>query len=244
MQKTIAVLLSLPLAWATSALAENQWSYEGSASPGHWSELNEQWFFCNKGRYQSPIDISDPVAGNLPPLTVDFSTQAASIINNGHTIQIAVGHGNSFMLDRQSWELKQFHFHTPSENHINGQSFPLEAHFVHANRNGEWAVVAVMLVAGKPNPALDWILDALPQRQNQEKALHKNFSLASLFPQDKHYYRFSGSLTTPPCTEGVIWLVMKQPVEASKAQLARFAQAMHRANNRPLQPLHGRQIVE
>ncbi|GLR11200.1 carbonic anhydrase [Mixta theicola] len=244
MQKITTALLSLPLAWTTSALAENQWSYEGNTSPEHWGELSKQWFFCNKGMYQSPIDIRNPIAGNLPPLNFKFSTRAKSIINNGHTIQIAVEDGNSFMLDRQRWELKQFHFHTPSENHINGQSFPLEVHFVQANSDNELVVIAVMLVAGKANPALEMMLAALPQQQNQEKALNQPFSLESLFPQDKHYYRFSGSLTTPPCTEGVIWLVMKQPVEASETQLAHFAQALRHANNRPLQPLHGRQITQ
>ena len=244
MQKIATVLLSLPLAWATSALAENQWSYEGNTSPEHWGELSEKWFFCNKGRYQSPVDIREPIAGNLPPLKLRFSARAVSIINNGHTVHVTVENGNSFMLDRQRWELKQFHFHTPSENHINGQSFPLEVHFVQANQDGELVVIAVMLVAGKANPALETILNALPQRQHHQEVLNHPLSLASLFPPDKHYYRFSGSLTTPPCTEGVIWLVMKQPVEASETQLQRFKQALRTANNRPLQALHGRQITE
>ncbi len=244
MQKITAVLLSLPLAWITSVLAENHWSYKGDTAPEHWGNLNAQWFFCNQGQYQSPIDIRDPVTGNLPPLNLYLSSPAGSITHNGHTIHITVEEGNSVALDRQHWQLKQFHFHAPSENYINGQRFPLEVHFVHANSKDEGMVVAVMLVAGQANPALEMVLNALPQRQHHSAALPPNVSFASLFPQDKHYYRFSGSLTTPPCTEGIIWLVMKQPVEASQVQLSRITQALRNANSRPLQPLHGRQITE
>lgn len=244
MQKIAAVLLSLPLTWSTSASVDDSWSYQGPGAPERWGDLSEEWFFCKQGKYQSPIDISDPVVSNLPPLALSFATLAGSITNNGHTLQITVEQGNSVMLDKQRWELKQFHFHMPSEHHINGQRFALEIHFVHSNDRQEWLVVAVMLVAGQANPALQALIQALPPRQNQPQALPHRLSLTALFPLSKRYYRFSGSLTTPPCTEGVRWLVMKQPVEASPTQLARFAQALGKANNRPLQPLHGRQIVE
>jgi carbonic anhydrase len=244
MLKPSRMLLVLLLAWAPSTFANIHWSYEGKASPEHWGELSEGWQTCQKGMYQSPVDIINPVAANQPPLNLNFYTHTKSIINNGHTIQINVHDEDEFMLDKQRWTLKQFHFHAPSENHINGKSFPLEAHFVHANSAGELAVVAVMLVPGKANSALETILNVVPKQLQQETPLHQALSLAELFPQDKHYYRFSGSLTTPPCTEGVIWLVMKQPIEASATQLARFTNALRSKNNRPLQPLHGRQITE
>jgi carbonic anhydrase len=243
MRNKSTALLGLLLAWTTSAAAAPHWSYEGQTSPENWGKLNEQWQTCNTGKYQSPIDIRNPVAGNLPPLDLNFSTHAKTIINNGHTVQIAVEDEDDFKLDEQRWVLKQFHFHAPSENHINGQSFPLEIHFVHANSEDELAVIAVMMTPGKANTALETILNVLPEQENQEVPLNQKFALESLFPQDKHYYRFSGSLTTPPCSEGVIWLVMKQPVEASEAQLKRFTEALRHSNNRPLQPLHGRQIV-
>lgn len=244
MQKTSEALLALTLACGTPALAEELWSYEGKATPEHWGELSERWQTCSKGMYQSPIDIQHPVNGALPPLQLSFHSHTESIVNNGHTVQIEAENEDDFLLDEQCWKLKQFHFHAPSENHIYGQSFPLEIHFVHADANGGLAVVAVMVVAGAPNPALENILSALPPKRHQKLALRQRLSLTQLYPADRHYYRFSGSLTTPPCSEGVIWLVMKQPVEASAAQLARFASALTHANNRPLQPLHGRQIVE
>jgi len=244
MIKPSNMLLALLLAWAPSTFANIHWSYEGKASPEHWGELNERWQTCNKGMYQSPINISHPVKGHLPPLSFNFHTHAKSIVNNGHTVQINVDDKDDFMLDDQNWTLKQFHFHAPSENHIDGKSFPMEIHFVHTNSAGELAVVAVMLTPGKANSALEEILNVLPQQQLQENPLKLGLDFEKLFPEDKHYYRFSGSLTTPPCTEGVTWLVMKQPVEASEAQLAGFAKALPKTNNRPLQPLHGRQITE
>ena len=244
MLKPSLALLALIMVWAPATFAETHWSYEGQGSPEHWGELSDEFQTCNKGMYQSPIDITHSVKGNLPPLSINFHTNAKSIVNNGHTIQVTVDDEDDFMLDEDKWTLKQFHFHTPSENHINGQSFPLEAHFVHANSQNELAVLAVMLVPGKANPALESILNLLPHKQQQEEPLKQEIHFEKLFPEDKHYYRFSGSLTTPPCSEGVIWLMMKQPVEASEAQLARFAKALHNSNNRPVQPLHGRQITE
>lgn len=243
MKKTSTALLALALTWMTPALAGIQWSYEGKASPEHWGELNERWQTCNKGMYQSPVNIQHPINGNLPPLQLSFHPHAKSIVNNGHTVQIEVEDDDDFLLDDQRWTLRQFHFHAPSENHINGQSFPLEIHFVHENAKGELAVVAVMVVAGDDNPALDMILSSLPPKQHQVQALQQKLQLTHLYPKDRHYYRFSGSLTTPPCSEGVIWLVMKQQVEASPAQLTQFTKALIHANNRPLQPLNGRQIV-
>ena len=235
-----ALIASSPV-WATPAL---HWSYEGQGGPEHWSELGDEFKTCTTGQYQSPIDIQRVFDTKMPALALNFHIDTETIVNNGHTIQITVQDGDDFMLDGDAFVLKQFHFHTPSENHIFGRAFPLEAHFVHANAAGELAVVAVMFEQGAENKTLTPLIDSIPQRQDSVEIMKQRVDLAGLLPQDKHYHRFSGSLTTPPCTEGVRWLVMKQPVMLSTRQLAKFQQALKHANNRPLQRLHGRIVVD
>lgn len=226
------------------AAALPHWSYEGQAGPEHWGELSADYHTCHDGKFQSPIDIHNTIDGHLPPLNFEFHTANEQIVNNGHTIQITVDDEDDFMLDGEKFRLMQYHFHAPGENQIKGQLFPLEAHFVHQNPAGELAVVAVMFKAGAENPALNSLLSAIPQQKNTPVDLKMAADLRPLFPADRHYYRFSGSLTTPPCTEGLRWLVMKEPVQLSQAQLEVFQKALASNNNRPLQPLHGRIIVE
>lgn len=241
---SIALLLSIAVgmpAWAESTV---HWSYEGKSAPEHWGKLGDEFKTCNNGKFQSPIDIHDVIDGKLPPLNVIFHTETESIVNNGHTIQVTVKDGDDFKLDNEQFTLMQFHFHAPSENRISGKSYPLEAHFVHANDDGELAVIAVMLEVGAENPALNVLLAAVPENQNKAASLVTSVDLSSLYPAQKQYYRFSGSLTTPPCTEGLRWLVMKHPVTLSEAQLKQFQYQLKHANNRPVQPLHGRVIVE
>ncbi|WP_455811615.1 carbonic anhydrase [Pseudomonas graminis] len=241
---SIALLLSIAAgvpAWAESNV---HWSYEGKSAPEHWGELGDEFKTCNNGKFQSPIDIHDVIDGKLPPLDMIFHTETESIVNNGHTIQVTVKDGDDFKLDNEKFTLMQFHFHAPSENRIAGKSYPLEAHFVHANDNGELAVIAVMLEVGAENPALNALLAAVPEEQDKVASLATTVDLSPLYPAQKQYYRFSGSLTTPPCTEGLRWLVMKHPVKLSAAQLQQFQHRLKHANNRPLQPLHGRVIVE
>lgn len=241
----LAALLLVTLSTIGSACASApHWSYEGKAGPEHWGELAADYQTCHNGKYQSPIDIKNAVNGKLPPLGLEFHTSAETLVNNGHTIQINVDDEDDFRLDGDIFQLKQYHLHTPSENQIAGRSFPLEAHFVHSNAAGELAVVAVMFDIGEENPALNPILAAIPPQLNHSVTVDKQVNLRPLFPADLHYYRFSGSLTTPPCSEGLRWLVMKQPVTLSQSQLDAFRQALKSSNNRPLQPLHGRIVVE
>ncbi|MGE9552578.1 carbonic anhydrase [Erwinia amylovora] len=242
--KTLVAVFSMAAILPVAAASLPHWAYEGKGSPEHWGELSNEFQTCKTGQYQSPIDIEQVIDGKLPPLGLNFHTDTESIINNGHTIMVTVTDSDDFMLDNQRFELKQFHFHTPSENLIAGKSFPLEAHFVHANKAGELAVVVVMFEEGAENQALKPLIAAIPAKLNQQEKMQQSVDLAKLFPTDEHYYRFSGSLTTPPCTEGVRWLVMKKPVTLSAQQLDKFQKALKHTNNRPLQPLHGRVIVE
>jgi carbonic anhydrase len=242
--KALIILLSLTATLPVLATTPPHWAYEGQASPEHWGELSEQFQTCKNGQFQSPVDIKNLVDAKLPPLEINFHTDTESIVNNGHTIQITVKDSDDFILDHENFKLMQFHFHTPSENHIKGKAFPLEAHFVHANDQGELAVIAVMFELGEKNPALDPLLAAVPPKINDTEELKQSVNLAALLPSDKHYYRFSGSLTTPPCTEGIRWLVMKDRVTLSEEQLTQFQQQLKQSNNRPLQPLHGRLVVE
>ncbi|UUW17345.1 carbonic anhydrase [Serratia ureilytica] len=243
MNKFFAVSL---LAVSVSAFADTplHWAYEGQAGPDSWGDLSAEFATCKIGKFQSPIDIRNAVKANLPPLQLDFHTAAESLINNGHTLQVTVEDEDDFRLDNRTFTLRQYHFHAPSENLIDGKRYPLEAHFVHADAQGQMAVIAVMFEVGQENTALQPLIESMPKEKDHAVAIDKRFDLSPLFPADRHYYRFSGSLTTPPCTEGLRWLVMKEPVTLSAAQLAKFQQALEHSNNRPIQPLNGRVIVE
>lgn len=158
--------------------------------------------------------------------------------------QVGYAPGSTLQVDGISFELKQFHFHAPSENLIKGKSYPLEGHLVHVNSKGEIAVVAVMYEAGKANTALTEAFRALPAKVGEIQPLSSSISAEQLLPKRRDYYRFSGSLTTPPCSEGVRWLVMKQPVEVSQTQIDAFKAVMHTPNNRPVQALNGRVVLQ
>ncbi len=219
------------------------WGYEGESAPSHWGDLDPKFKMCKLGQNQAPINLTGFVESDLPALTYNYNIQSSEILNNGHAIQVNVKDGSSIVIDGITFHLKQFHFHTPSENNINGKSFPLEAHFVHASDNGELAVVAVMYNEGEENKALAELWAKMPMHPGDKSAIDAK-SLAALLPQDKDYYRFNGSLTTPPCTEGVRWIVLKKPLTLSKEQVEKFAKTMGHPNNRPVQPVNARVILK
>ncbi|WP_337077247.1 carbonic anhydrase family protein [Aeromonas dhakensis] len=234
-----ATLLLCPAAFA----ATPHWEYSGEAGPAKWASLTPEFGQC-AGRNQSPVNLSGLVKTELAPLQFHYLAGGHSVTNNGHTVQVDYAPGSSLELDGMHFELKQFHFHAPSENLIEGHSYPLEGHLVHANDQGELAVVAVMFEPGKANGALSQVWQSLPAKAGEHHQLKEPVSAEPLLPAKRDYYRFSGSLTTPPCSEGVRWLVMKQPMQVSQAQIDAFKAVMHHPNNRPVQPLHGRLVLQ
>lgn len=220
-----------------------QWGYSGHGSPEHWGELKSGYWACAEGKNQSPINLTDFVDADLPPITFNYRADGNQILNNGHTVQVNYFWGSGAVVDGQTFELKQFHFHAPSENHIDGKSFPMEAHLVHANAEGDLAVVAVMFEEGAENPALAQAWAHMPEQTGDKHNLPERINAEDLLPTNRDYYRFSGSLTTPPCSEGVRWLVMKTPITASKEQIDHFTHVMHHPNNRPVQQTNMRPIV-
>jgi carbonic anhydrase len=196
---------------------------------------------CAIGKQQSPIDIRGAVASKLPALQPDYPALAPSWVNNGHTIQVNLPEGAALTVGDNRYKLLQFHFHTPSEEAINGKRFDLVAHFVHRDEQGRLGVIAVLFKRGKPNAAWGQVLAHLPREGETIGVQGLNLGLASLLPAKLGYYAFEGSLTTPPCSEGVSWMVLKTPVEISGAQLATFRK-LYSANARPLQALNGRVV--
>jgi carbonic anhydrase len=227
---------------AMPVLAQH-WGYAGEAGPENWSKLDPKFVLCTMGRNQSPIDLAGFVEAELAPLAFDYKSTATEIVNNGHTVQVNLAPGSSLKVAGRRFELKQFHFHAPSENRVAGRQFPLEAHLVHADDDGNLAVVAVMFASGNANPGLAKLWPVIPAR-DAKSALPAGISAASLLPAKRDYYRFSGSLTTPPCSEGVWWLVIKQPASVSKAQVDAFSKAIGFANNRPLQAVNARAVLK
>jgi carbonic anhydrase len=229
------------------AIADNkstQWGYTGHNSPEKWGSLSPNYQMCDIGKNQSPINITTSVDANLPPIEFNYKTLPTEILNKGQTVQVNVKPGSSIVVDGVTYALKQYHFHTPSENHIAGKDFPLEAHFVHADSNGNLAVVAVMFEKGKANSQLAELWQNMPMKAGKNytfKGEVKN--IHSLLPQNQEYYRFNGSLTTPPCSEGVKWIVMKEPLTVSKEQVEKFSLAINGTNNRPVQPQNARIII-
>ena len=235
----IAVLVS---SWTTPALAQH-WGYSGEAGPENWSKIDTEFALCGLGRNQSPVDLSRFVEADLEPLELAYQAGAADIVNNGHTVQVDYAPDSVITLDGWTFELKQFHFHSPSENAVDGKQFPLEGHLVHADEDANLAVVALMFEEGAANPLLAKLWEKIPAKVGDKVELPAGLSVAELLPADRDYYRFNGSLTTPRCSEGVWWLVMKQPVSVSKAQIEQFSKTLGFANNRPIQSVNARPIL-
>ncbi len=219
------------------------WSYKGKNGPVHWGQIDPKFRLCALGANQSPVNMNRFIEAELPNPKVRYTGNAKEVVNNGHTIKVSTIGKNEFTIDGIPFDLVQFHFHTPSENTINGKHFPMEAHLVHKSKDGEYLVVALMFQEGQPNLALSRILADLDPRPNHPKKLKEMFNPGDLFPKKVDYYRYEGSFTTPPCTEGVRWIVFKTPVEASKEQLEQMQKIMGH-NNRPTQPLHARVILK
>src|SRR5205085_7678878 len=181
---------------------------------------------CHAGKSQSPIDLDHLVDRELPPLDFKYQAGGYRVVNNGHAVQVDFKPGSQITVDGRVFTLKQLHFHAPSENTIDGQRYPLEAHLVHADAKGQLAVVAVMFEDGAANAWLDAIEKSVPMQAETEIDLSKPVEATSLLPGDRDYYRFSGSLTTPPCTEGVRWLVLRHPVTASHREVEKLHAAV------------------
>ncbi|MDQ5903129.1 MAG: carbonic anhydrase, partial [Pseudomonadota bacterium] len=223
--------------------AHIHWDYEGEGRPDNWSKLKPEYGTCASGKRQSPIDIRDGIRVDQPPIDFAWRPSQFRIVDNGHTVQVAVGGSNLSLLGK-NYELIQFHFHRPAEERINGRGFDMVAHFVHKSEEGRLAVVAVLMEKGVENPFVQTLWNYMPLEKNEDVAPPSvQVDPTSFLPADRSYYTYMGSLTTPPCTENVQWLVMKQPVQVSAEQIAIFSR-LYRNNARPVQPNFGRLIKE
>jgi len=219
------------------------WSYEGETGPNRWGELSPEFTLCSEGKTQSPIDITGGAKGDIKDLVFRYSENPQiEIVNNGHTIQINYGEGSAVTVNGEEYELKQFHFHTPSEHTLKGNYRDMELHLVHKNKEGKLAVVGVFIKKGGNNKALDKFWANMPKEADTKTEVRASFNAAELLPADKGYYRYAGSLTTPPCSESVVWLVLKDPIEVSGAQIEAFRKIFDN-NNRPVQPINEREVI-
>lgn len=219
------------------------WSYAGEEGPDHWGAMTPDFTQCLEGTAQSPIDVTGAVALNLTDIGFDYMDTALHIFNNGHTIQVNADEGSAITYNEITYNLLQFHFHHPSEHTVNGEAAPMEIHFVHQDPNsGNLAVVGVMLTeSDADNEAYAAIFDHLPAEISEATASDLVISLDALLPEDRTYFTYQGSLTTPPCSEIVRWLLLENPVELSAEQIAAFGEIFE-ANARPVQPLNNRDL--
>ena len=243
---TTIFLLTAWLVFVLNACAGSgaHWTYSGQEGPEHWGELDAKFTACSDGKNQSPVNLTNMFESTLPPIQISYKSGGHEILNNGHTIQINYTGGSTISLDGHAYELKQFHFHAPSENTIEGHSYAMEAHFVHTDKQGNLMVVAVMFEVGEYNAELEKAWSHMPEQAGEKHQIQSKVDANDLLPNDRDYYRYDGSLTTPPCSEGVIWVVMKQVENASKQQIEKFMHTMHYNNNRPIQPVNARVILK
>jgi len=228
-------------------LQSTAWSYEGATGPGSWGELDQQYAACVNGSEQSPINIELSEAETnktIEEVNIQYEPTTFSVINNGHTIQANTATvTNKIILDETEYQLVQFHFHTPSEHQFNGQPYEMELHLVHQNESGELAVLGLMIQEGSMNEYLQPVWAALQEEITEEDiSLSEPVQLQTLLPKDPTFLHYNGSLTTPPCTEEVEWIILEQPIELSQEQIQVFQQIFP-DNHRPIQPLNEREVI-
>ncbi len=231
----------------TSATKENgksHWGYIGEKGPENWGTLSSDFDVCQSGISQSPVNLESAVDADLPDLKINYKDSPLRIVNNGHTIKVNYQPGSFLTLDGEPYELLQFHFHHPSEHKVEGVALPMELHLVHKSQKGALAVIGVFMKQGEVNPALQKIWQAMPMKESREKTISNvNINASDLLPEDRDYYRYFGSLTTPPCSETVNWIVLKEPVEISSPQVNKFAKVFP-MNARPVQVVKRRFLLE
>jgi len=243
-----SAILCSALVWASGTKAQGQhpahtWDYGEEHGPSHWGELEPDFTACKDGHHQSPIDIRNATKADLPPIHFDYKTSPLHIIDNGHTIMVDYAPGSFISVGDKKYELKQFHFHRPSEEKINGKTYEMTLHLVHANQEGKLAVVAVVLGKGQDNRLIHQLWEHIPKDKDKEYRLDSiQIDAADLLPADRGYFTFQGSLTTPPCTEGVTWFVLQHPVSVSADEIAGFSK-IYQNNARPTQPVYGRAVM-
>lgn len=241
------VVTSVGVGFASPVTAANNqtvdWEYKGEKGFEHWAELSPEFQACQQGTEQSPIDLQQATQTDPTTLKFNYSSSPLKVVHNGHTIQVNCAPENTLVLDGKTFNLLQFHFHHPSEHWLTGQPFPMELHLVHRSETGELAVLGIFLQQGQANSALQPIWEAMPTQAGPEKVVPGvRVDLAKLLPSDRKFERYRGSLTTPPCSEGVTWLVMEQPLEVSAAQIQQFTQVIG-LNARPVQALNRRSLL-
>jgi carbonic anhydrase len=228
---------------------KTKWTYEGATGAEHWSELDPDWAACNAGKEQSPIDIRSAKKAELPAIRFEYKSEPLKyLINNGYTIRVnyhdAAGSGNFMIVGDKRYQLTQFHFHRPSEEYIHGKPYDMVAHFMHQSSDGKVAGVTVLLKAGSANATIQQLWEHMPMTKGDEQEIAgTEVNPAGLLPHDTAYYTYMGSLTAPPCTEGVTWFVLKTPMEVSTEEISAFAK-LYPHDVRPLQPLNGRVVQE
>jgi carbonic anhydrase len=218
----IAGLMTCPIcAGLAKAEGAAQWVYEGKDGAADWGRLDKKFEACGVGSEQSPVDLNRPIVADVGPLRIEWNTEAFEIENNGHTIE-AEGHDmGGILLDGKAFQLKQFHFHHPSEHALGGERTAMEAHFVHANEAGKLAVVGVLMKAGTRNDDFAAIMAAAPRAEGKN-TLAAPLDPAGLLPANNRRYRYEGSLTTPPCSEIVDWNVFEEPITVAAADIEIF----------------------
>ena len=244
-------VLVMPVAAIVLAQAQwkTPWGYAGKDGPAHWGDLDPAYAPCKNGREQSPIDIRNTKKADLPPLRFEYKSGPLKyLINNGKTIRVnyhdAPGSGNALMVGDKRYQLTQFHFHRPSEEYIHGRPYDMVAHLMHEAGDGKVAGIAVLLKAGSANATVQRIWDHMRRTEgNEEEIPEVAVDPSGLLPRDIAYYTYMGSLTAPPCSEGVTWFVLKTPVDISSEQVAAFAK-LYPHDIRPVQPLNGRIVEE
>ncbi len=238
-----AFLGTFGLALANPGGGQAHWTYGGKNGPEHWGALDAAYAACSEGSNQSPIDITAPVERDLRSVAFHYQPSELHIVNDGRTVQVNYDPGSYIEAEGVRYDVLQFHYHAPSEHAVDGKLFAAEFHIVHRSAAGKLAVVGVFLQAGAENPAFDPFIDNLPVEKTDVRDAGVQANAADMLPAVRTTYRYSGSLTTPPCSEEVSWLVMTVPVELSATQLSRLA-GVCQGNNRPLQALNGRTIVK
>jgi carbonic anhydrase len=240
--KALAGLALCPICAPAGFAAEGaHWGYEGEQGPSHWGDLDVASKACSIGSQQSPIDIRSSITARLPPLQIAWPKKPNMIVNNGHTIQVNADPGNTLTVGKDKYDLLQYHFHHPSEHLIGGKNFPMEVHFVHRNAAGNLAVVGALMTAGRANAAFNKIVAAMPAKEGpaiKMAAADPN----QMLPAKRSYYQYSGSLTTPPCSEVVNWLLLREPIQVARADIDAFGK-LFPMNARPAQKEHRRFVL-